>query len=347
MNSSPGRAPDRVVKDVITREGSAYTSSERLVALAIADHLNAEGVAWPSFARLTQWTGLKDSAIKVAVRSLCCGPLAIFERQMTTGRGSCTYRLREDVGEGSRQATPSFNDPVVYRRGGGRQTPPTGSLNAAGTPNRTPHGTPEHTPPTPRSAARGAALERAVGTGKLLVVLQELETYQIHLGGSAEKGWRKWAREGLRSQGLKRGAQLVRERIERDAAQREADAAAAASATASALADAASERAKVAHAREHGRPVGAEWARLLTAVEARLNPHSFGTWFRPLSPIGIVSTADGERLFVGIPHAGYRTYLRGHHETIDAALREVGLDHLGLELVVDEGESPPHASRAG
>jgi hypothetical protein len=343
MNCSPGRAPDRVVKDIVTREGSAYTAIERLVAIAVADHLNAEGVCWPSIARLGAWTGLGRTAIRAALKVLCSGSRALFDQTPSAGHGSSTYRLRDDADRvATRPGSP--DDPVGRRSAPGRHTTGTGSPRDHGTPNRTPQELPNgNTPPSPRTSAGGAALERAVATGKLLVVLHELEAYQIHRNGRAERRWRKWAREQLKSLGVKRGADVVQEQADRDAAEREAQS----RQTAQLEAAAAAARARIERARQHGRPAGDVWTRFLTALQARVNEHAFGTWFRLLAPVAIVPDGDSERLVVAAAHEQACSWIaRNYREAIDAALREVGIEHLGLELVVVPGATPEQA-RAG
>jgi hypothetical protein len=252
--SNPGRAPDRVVKDVVTREGSAYSAIERLVAIALADHLNQDGIAWPSVARLQAWTGLGETSVKAALKALCGGPRALFDRHVSTGLGSCTYRLRDNAGEGVATRPGSPRDPVASRLRPGRHATLTGSPRDPGTPNRTPHRTPT----------------------------------------------------GL-----------------------------------------------AALARRDGRPADATWTRVLRALEGRVKAHSFSTWLKPLQPIGIVDTTDGELLVVAA-RAEVRDWVEeNYRQPIDAALVDAGVEHLLVAVVSDDervghAHGPPRrASRAG
>jgi hypothetical protein len=45
-------------------------STAKSVLVALADHSNEQDEAWPSVARLERWTGLKDRAIRLALRQL-------------------------------------------------------------------------------------------------------------------------------------------------------------------------------------------------------------------------------------------------------------------------------------
>ncbi len=69
----------KTVRDVVTGEASTWGHVDRLVALAIADHLGVNATAWPSRKRLATWTGLSVSTIKASVRRLSEGPARIFD----------------------------------------------------------------------------------------------------------------------------------------------------------------------------------------------------------------------------------------------------------------------------
>ena len=75
------RLPLFVVRDLVTGPDSLYTAAQRLVALCLGDHMNAEAEAWPSVRTVARWTGLGETAVKAALRVLCAGPQAIFERR--------------------------------------------------------------------------------------------------------------------------------------------------------------------------------------------------------------------------------------------------------------------------
>jgi hypothetical protein len=66
------------IRDEVTRQGAPWSPTDRLVALAIADHLNPDGKAWPSLARLCDWTGLSRAAVKVAIKRLCGASDGVF-----------------------------------------------------------------------------------------------------------------------------------------------------------------------------------------------------------------------------------------------------------------------------
>ena len=170
MTPGPRRPPDRVVKDLVTAPASTYTSVERLVAMAIGDHLNADGVAWPSLPRLEAWTGLSHRSVQVAIAGLCSGPRALFKRDRgVRWRESCTYTLAADgvqemhplmgAGDAPQKGAPDapLDDGVhdVPRRV--HQVREKGAGGAPGTPYRTPNRTP--TPPNPLATRGGARRE--------------------------------------------------------------------------------------------------------------------------------------------------------------------------------------------
>ena len=68
---------------------------DRLLALAIAEHVNREGEAWPSLRRLVEITGIKRSRVVEGLKTLTEGPDALFykdwKRSKTKGRRSVTY----------------------------------------------------------------------------------------------------------------------------------------------------------------------------------------------------------------------------------------------------------------
>jgi hypothetical protein len=91
------------VKAQVSAQGSPWTPTERLVALAIADHLGAAGSAWPSRRRLAQWTGLGDGSIKRALRRLCSGSSRLFDVEpggSTPGRRIANTFKLADLGHG-------------------------------------------------------------------------------------------------------------------------------------------------------------------------------------------------------------------------------------------------------
>lgn len=71
----------------------ALPPHDRLVALCIGDHMNTEGVAWPSRRRIGEWTGLASSTVRACLRRLCSGPAPVFVSETGGSRSSNTYRL--------------------------------------------------------------------------------------------------------------------------------------------------------------------------------------------------------------------------------------------------------------
>jgi hypothetical protein len=104
----------RVIRHVC-REGSAFTPNERLVALAIAAHMPHDGPdeAYPSRSCLVDWTGLSDTTVRQALKTITSGPHAFFFRVVGGARpgdrhtrySSSRYELSPDIGE--RHAPPS------------------------------------------------------------------------------------------------------------------------------------------------------------------------------------------------------------------------------------------------
>jgi len=91
----------RVIR-AVCRKGSPFSSVERLVALAIASHMDRAGSkAWPSVRRIREWSGLGRTAVRSAVRRLA-GKRGLFLRGPGGARPgsryeSPTYELREDL----------------------------------------------------------------------------------------------------------------------------------------------------------------------------------------------------------------------------------------------------------
>jgi hypothetical protein len=362
MTSTPGRAPDRVVKDVVSRKGSVYSPVERFVAWTIADHINLElGYAWPSIARLVDHTGFSERAVRNAVRALTSGPRALFDREEPppggwrdgrAGRerggrdGSSRYRVRRAVLEGHHVPPIEGHQvpPMDAMRGTtcsdeGHQVPGWGAPGAYYSPNRTSERTSDTHPPTP-AHERGRPLPSA----SQLVWQRWLEAQQIGAGGLADKRWRKWCGDQLRTRGIAAGEQLVRQRIARDAEERRQ-----AAAEDEQLAEVhAAARELLAQAQREGQPPGELWTRFIAAVEARVNEHAFGTWFRFLAPVALLRGGAGERLIVATPSAQHRGWIeRNYRAQVRDALRDIGRDDLELELLVDPAHAPPGASRAG
>lgn len=86
------RGPLFTVRDLVTGEGSPFSSVERLVALCLADHANKDGQAWPSRRTIEAWTGLGHSAVFDALQALCVGEHAIFDLEAGGARPGGRYR---------------------------------------------------------------------------------------------------------------------------------------------------------------------------------------------------------------------------------------------------------------
>lgn len=92
----------------------------------------------------------------------------------------------------------------------------------------------------------------------------------------------------------------------------------------------------IACLRAQAQPANGLWPRVLEAVEARMNPHSFATWFRPLTPVGVIRDDDGQRLLVEAPNGEFVSWLsRNYAALLGDALREAGAVDVALCLITD------------
>lgn len=109
--------------------------TQKLVALALADHANDDRECWPSLSRLAARTGLSPSAIKDAMNALEQANLVIRDRD--SGRKT-RYRL----GINGHQTRPPGGPSTRPPGGLGRETarPPGGSTRPPGGPTRPPGG---------------------------------------------------------------------------------------------------------------------------------------------------------------------------------------------------------------
>jgi chromosomal replication initiator protein len=81
------------------------------------------------------------------------------------------------------------------------------------------------------------------------------------------------------------------------------------------------------------------WDEVLAKVEAKVNRHSFATWFRPTS----YSDLAGDRLKVRVPNAQFKDWMdRNYQAVISEALTEIGRGD--VQVVFD---SEPEAPAAG
>jgi len=78
------------------------------------------------------------------------------------------------------------------------------------------------------------------------------------------------------------------------------------------------------------------WDQILVRVEAKVNRHSFATWFRPTSFLGL----DGHRLRIAVPNAQFRDWLSKNYQGVLAeALAEVGQP--GIHIDFEDLTEPP------
>jgi chromosomal replication initiator protein len=84
------------------------------------------------------------------------------------------------------------------------------------------------------------------------------------------------------------------------------------------------------------------WDEVLARVEAKVNRHSFATWFRPTS----YGDIDGDRLKVRVPNAQFKDWMdRNYQAVISEALTEIGRGD--LRVVFDsEADAPPAGESA-
>src|SRR5262249_37720907 len=63
------------------------------------------------------------------------------------------------------------------------------------------------------------------------------------------------------------------------------------------------------------------WDDVLARVESKVNRHSFATWFRPTTSLGL----QGSTLHVRVPNAQFKDWLaKNYHGVISEALEELG-----------------------
>jgi len=79
------------------------------------------------------------------------------------------------------------------------------------------------------------------------------------------------------------------------------------------------------------------WDDILAKVEAKVNRHSFATWFRPTSAAGMSGTA----LVVRVPNAQFKEWLaKNYQSVIDEALVELGRADVQVRFEA-ESDAPP------
>ncbi len=86
------------------------------------------------------------------------------------------------------------------------------------------------------------------------------------------------------------------------------------------------------------------WDQVLACIEAKVNRHSFLTWFQPTAFV----SEGGGAITVGVPNPLFRDWLVKHYAAvIDEALAEVGRKESVVEFIVDEGKPRVVAPPAG
>jgi chromosomal replication initiator protein len=82
------------------------------------------------------------------------------------------------------------------------------------------------------------------------------------------------------------------------------------------------------------------WDEVLGRIEAKVNRHSYYTWFKPTSFVA----DQGATIHVRVPNALFRDWLTKHYSTvINESLTELSRADTGL-FFLTEGEDPPEAS---
>src|SRR5512136_1648872 len=85
------------------------------------------------------------------------------------------------------------------------------------------------------------------------------------------------------------------------------------------------------------------WDEVLARVEAKVNRHSFATWFRPTTFL----SQDGSTLRIGVPNAQFREWLsKNYLGVLQEALAEAGQPSLrvAFEEVAEEAAIPAAAA---
>ncbi len=78
------------------------------------------------------------------------------------------------------------------------------------------------------------------------------------------------------------------------------------------------------------------WDEVLARVEAKVNRHSFATWFRPTSYL----SRDSQTLRIGVPNSQFREWLsKNYLSVLQEALSEAG--EPGLRVVFEEASEDP------
>jgi chromosomal replication initiator protein len=74
------------------------------------------------------------------------------------------------------------------------------------------------------------------------------------------------------------------------------------------------------------------WAQILSALEKKINRHSYDTWLKPTR----YSHAQGQVLFVRVPNADFRHVGEKYADLIQEAIENLGLNYQDVEFVTEE-----------
>ena len=92
----PVRHPRFLAEDRLLAPDSPYSASERFVGLALLHYLNRAGCAWPSKETLAATGRISPRTVQRALRGLCCGPHALFRRDLRR-RGTPLYSIQGET----------------------------------------------------------------------------------------------------------------------------------------------------------------------------------------------------------------------------------------------------------
>ena len=86
------------------------------------------------------------------------------------------------------------------------------------------------------------------------------------------------------------------------------------------------------------------WDEVLAKVEAKVNRHSFATWFRPTSFLFLRDSQLG----IGVPNAQFKDWLaKNYSGVIGEALKDLGRDDVHVSFEESLGQAPPEPAAAG
>ncbi len=77
------------------------------------------------------------------------------------------------------------------------------------------------------------------------------------------------------------------------------------------------------------------WQQVLSAVEKKVNPQSYNTWFKPTQLI----RHDGRALYVRVPNSFFRDWLTDHVDVVIEAAEATGLGSIDVVYIIEEKTS--------